>query len=83
MASDILEPILTACEHLFDVLGTLNEKHNQEEFVLEHIKQCASKDIKIGDFSRSECGERDFRDVIFHDLTVASMNMTVFWDSRR
>jgi hypothetical protein len=54
MASEILEPILTACERLFDFLGTSNEESNQEEFILDHIKQCASKDIQIGDFSRSE-----------------------------
>lgn len=50
MASDTLDPISTACEHLFDVLCTLNEKNNQEEFILDHIKQCASKDIQIDDF---------------------------------
>jgi hypothetical protein len=54
MASDILDPILTACEHLFDVLGTLNESSNQEEFILDHIKECVSKDIQIDDFGRSK-----------------------------
>jgi len=50
MAIDTLEPISTACENLFDILGTLSENSNQEECILEHIKQCASKDIQIGDF---------------------------------
>lgn len=54
MASDILEPISTACENLFDILGTLSENNNQEECILEHIKQCASKDIKIGDFRKGK-----------------------------
>lgn len=54
MASDFLEPILTACENLFDILGTLNERNNQEEFILDHIKQCAGKDIQIGDFGRGK-----------------------------
>jgi len=50
MASDTLEPVATACEYLFDILGTLSENSNQEECILEHIKQCASKDTQIGDF---------------------------------
>jgi hypothetical protein len=54
MASDILDPISTACERLFDVIGTLNEKSNQEEFVIDHIKQCVDKNIQIGDFSMSK-----------------------------
>jgi hypothetical protein len=54
MASEILEPISTACENLFDILGTLSEKSNLEECILEHIKQCASKNIQIGDFSRGK-----------------------------
>lgn len=54
MASDILEPISTACEHLFDILGTLSENSNQEECILEHIKQCANKDIQIGDFRKGK-----------------------------
>jgi hypothetical protein len=54
MASDILEPISTACEHLFDILGTVSENSNQEDYILEHIKQCASKDIQIGDFRKGK-----------------------------
>lgn len=54
MASDILDPISTACERLFDVLGTQDERNDQEEIILDHIKQCASMDIQIGDFSRGE-----------------------------
>jgi hypothetical protein len=54
MASDTLDPISTACEHLFDVLGTIHEKRNQEEFILDHIKQCASRDIQIDDFRSSK-----------------------------
>jgi hypothetical protein len=53
MASDILDTIST-CEHLFDAPGTLNENSNQEEFILDHIKQCTGKNIQIGDFSRSK-----------------------------
>jgi hypothetical protein len=54
MSSDTLDPISTACEHLFNALDTLNEKSNQEEFILDHIKQCASKDIQIDDFRSSK-----------------------------
>jgi hypothetical protein len=54
MASDILDPISTACEHLFDALGTLSEKSYQEELILDHIKECTSKDIKVDDFRSSK-----------------------------
>ncbi|PNF20594.1 NHL repeat-containing protein 2 [Cryptotermes secundus] len=50
MASDSLDPVSTSCEHLFDVLGTLHEKSNQEKFILDHIKKYASRDIQIDDF---------------------------------
>jgi hypothetical protein len=54
MANDTLGPISTACEHLFDALGTLNEKSDKEELILDHIKQCASKEIQIDDFRSSK-----------------------------
>lgn len=54
MASDILGPISTSCEHLFETLGTLHEKSDQEEFILDHIKKCAGRDIQIDDFRSSK-----------------------------
>jgi hypothetical protein len=54
MANDPLGAISTACEHLFDALGTLNEESDKEELILDHIKQCASKDIHIDDFGSSK-----------------------------